>query len=298
MTASESVSRETLKENNMDAIKMPEEYKGKTKGNCGYTATNPRDWTEKEIEWMKTMKQKGYSNDEIAEGMGRSKTSIAIKLKRLGKSSDTYNKGHIAEKYEMNRRFLDELKPRSILDLYCGAKSFYKSVGGGYEVTTNDIDKGIEADFHEDAFRLICKLYSEGRKFDMIDLDPFGSAYDCFDLAVKMASKGLAITLGELGHKRWKRLDFVGTHYGIKTLEAFTIDNLIEHIRHIGERNKKRLVVWGFKEWQNIGRVYLRIEKLKIVGQWGKPNNEENEDDKLKNNGLSSTEDGGQLELF
>lgn len=115
----------------MEAMRMPEEYKGKTKENCGYTVTNPRDWTEQEIEWMKSMKQKGFSNDDIAESMGRSKTSIAIKLKRLGKSSDTYNKGHIAEKYEMNGRFLEELKPNSILDLYCGAKSFYKSVGGG-----------------------------------------------------------------------------------------------------------------------------------------------------------------------
>ena len=171
---------------------------------------------------------------------------------------------------------------------------------------------------------MLCRMYAEGRKFDMIDLDPFGSAYDCFDLAVKMASKGLAITLGELGHKRWRRLDFVGSHYGIRTLEDFTIDNLIEHIRHIGERNKKRLVVWGFKEWQNIGRVYFRIEKLKVVEQWEKPNKEEKEGDQyiisleeecenlseenrlltervkelLKSNGISSTEDGGQLELF
>ena len=103
----------------------------------------------------------------------------------------------------------------------------------------------------------------------MIDLDPFGSAYDCFDLAVKMAKKGLIITLGELGHKRWKRLDFVRTHYGIKTLDAFTIENLIQHIQAIGERNKKRLIVWQYREWQNTGRVYFTIDRLKVTDQWG-----------------------------
>ena len=62
-------------------------------------------------------------------------------------------------------------------------------------------------------------------KFDLIDLDPFGSAYDCFDLAIKMAKKGLCITLGELGHKRWKRLDFVSSHYGIDNIDNLTLSN-------------------------------------------------------------------------
>ena len=135
--------------------------------------------------------------------------------------------------------------------------------------TTNDIERNIDADFHEDALRCICQLYHDGHKYELVDLDPFGSAYDCFDLAIKMAKKGLVITLGELGHKRWKRLDYVSTHYGITDLDSFTIENLIKHIQMIGARNKKKLTVWQYREWQNIGRVWFKIENIKVTSQWG-----------------------------
>lgn len=119
-----------------------------------------------------------------------------------------------------------------------------------------------------DALACICYLYSKGATYDIVDLDPFGSAYDCFDLAIKMAKKGLVITLGELGHKRWKRLDYVSRYYGIETLEDFTIERLVEHIQMIGRRNKKLLTPLFMREWRNIGRVWFAIEPLKITEQW------------------------------
>jgi hypothetical protein len=114
----------------------------------------------------------------------------------------------------------------------------------------------------------VCKLYYEGAKFDLIDIDPFGSAYDCFDLCVKMAKKGLIITLGEIGHKRWKRLDFVRSHYGIEKLEDFTSNRIVDEIIKIGARNKKKLIPIFLNDYRNISRVYFKIETLKITEQW------------------------------
>lgn len=244
--------------------KMPQEYYGSYGKNCGYTKNNPRKWTNEEIEWAKKLKNDGYSNKQIAASLDRGETSVSIKMKRLGKKGNTYNNKHIEEKYELNKMFLEEIKPKTILDLYCGENSYYKD----YNVTTNDIDKNIKADYHEDALKLLGKLYYENKKYDLIDLDPFGSAYDCFDLAIKMAKKGLIITLGELGHKRWKRLDYVKTHYDIYSIEDFTIEKMIQHIQKIGLRNKKELAVWKYKEWQNIGRVYFVINGKKVTEQW------------------------------
>lgn len=249
---------------------IPSEYLGEHNKGCGYTITTPRKWTKEEIEWTKKLINEGFSNKEIAISLGRSEVSVSMKVKRLGKKQNTYNQKHVEEKYELNNMFLEEIKPQTILDLYCGVKSFYK----GLNVTTNDISKEIEADYNEDAFKLICKLYYEGKKYDLVDLDPFGSAYDCFDIAIKMAKKGIVITLGELGHQRWKRLDFVGSHYDINNLEEFTIETLIKHIKKIGLRNKKNLIVWQYREWRNIGRVYFKIEPLKITKQWEKDNND------------------------
>ena len=241
--------------------KMPNEYKGDKTTKTEYTETQPRKWTEKELEWVNDMLDKGYTAKDIAYSVDRSFTSVAIKIKRLGKKNNEYNKDHIQAKYDINSRYLEEIKPKTVLDLYCGTKNFYKN----YETITNDIDTGIESDYHKDSLKLICELYSKDYKFDLIDLDPFGSAYDCFDLAIKMAKKGLCVTLGELGHKRWKRLDFVKRYYGIETMEQFTIQNLIKEIQKIGIRNKKQLEVYEYKEWNNIGRVWFKIRDIKII---------------------------------
>ena len=243
---------------------IPKEYLGNYNKNCGYTKTTPRQWTQKELEWCKQLMSNGYNIKEIAKSINRSEVSVSIKIKRLGKTQNTYNKKHINEKYTLNGAFLKEINPNTILDLYCGTNQFYK----GYNVTTNDINKDIKATYNEDALKLICKLYHDGEKYDLIDLDPYGSAYDLFDIAIKMAKKGLIITLGELGHKRWKRLDYVSSHYDINTLEDFTIENLIKYIQKIGLRNKKELIVYDYREWQNIGRVYFKINTIKITKQW------------------------------
>ena len=245
--------------------KMPENYKGQVGKITSYVNSAPREWTDKEIEWLLEKHKQGFSTEQIAYSMGRTQVSVSIKLKRLKKKNDSYNEKHLEDKYEFNKAFFELLKPKTILDLYCGEKSFWKNNTECQYVTTNDINKNIKADFHIDALKMICSAYSIDEKYDLIDLDPFGSAYDCFDLAIKMANKGLCITLGELGHKRWKRLDFVSRYYGIQNIEELTIDTLIVHIQKIGLRNKKRLKVIFKKEWQNIGRVWFEIEPIKIL---------------------------------
>lgn len=246
---------------------MPDEYKGKTGKGCGYTKSQPREWTDVEIGWIQQMRADGYTNEEIGQSTGRTAISIQIKLKRIGKRDDTYNEHHLKDKYICNREYYDILKPATILDMYCGVKSFWKQ-NTTAQVTTNDQNADYEADYHERAEMLIHRLYYEGNHYDMVDLDPYGSAYECFDLAIKMASKGIIITLGELGHKRWKRLDYVKRYYGIETMEDFTMAKLCAHIEQIANRNKKHLEPVISRTWDRIGRVWFRIEPLKVTEQW------------------------------
>ena len=259
--------------------KMPEEYKGKVGKSCGYTLSSPRAYTKQEIEWMLNLKEQGYKVSQIAESVDRTEVSVQIKLKRIGKSENTYNKEHIEYKYQLNTEFFNIIKPKSVLDVYCGENRFWHTYNENQLadtvdkicVTENDINRDIIGiNFNEDALKFISRMYVEGNKFDLIDLDPFGSAYDCFDLAIKMAKKGIIITFGELGHKRWKRLDYVSTHYGIESLEDFTLENMVEHVKAIGRRNKKNLTPVLVGEWRNIGRVYFEIQPFKVVEQWEK----------------------------
>ena len=245
--------------------KMPDSFKGEEISNGGFTNTTPRKWTKEELDFVKELKKQGYSNKEISESTGRSEVSIQIKLKRTSKSENTYNQKHVKEKYKINEDFLQHIKPKSILDVYAG-NGFY--VGKVDRLIQNDIDEEKNTDFNLDSLRLMSLMYFKKETFDIIDLDPFGSAYDCFDLAIKMAKKGLIITFGELGHQRWKRLDFVSRYYGIEKLEDFTLENMIKEVQKIGLRNKKHLRVIYQREWQNIGRVWFEIEEYKITEQW------------------------------
>lgn len=252
--------------------KMPEEYKGSVRDDSTYTHTKPRKWTEKEIEWCRDMRDKGYTNKDIAISVDRTEVSVGLKMKRLSKKKNTYNTAHVEEKYQINREFIKEINPKTILDVYCGEKSFYKNEYPDLKIVTNDLDTCIESDYTEDSLKLLCLLYYENRKFDFIDLDPYGSAYESFDLAIKMAKKGISITLGEIGHKRWKRLDFVRRCYGIESMDDFTTENIIKEIIKIGKRNKKTLIPYTYRDWKNISRVWFKIEDLKITEQWDKTN--------------------------
>lgn len=246
---------------------MPSEYKGEYTKNGGLTKFQPRKWTEKEIEWVNMLKAKGFNTKQIAECIDRDVTQVSIKIKRLGKMNKTYNDPHRAEKYATNARFIIDANIDSVLDVFSGSKSAYETYGLK-KLITNDVENSFSTDYNYDALTFCCMQYAGRNKYDLVDLDPFGSAYDCFDLAIKMAQKGLVITLGELGHKRFKRLDFVRRYYGIETLEDFTTDNLVKHIIKIGERNKKTLIPIYVKDWRNIARVYFKIEQLKITEQW------------------------------
>jgi hypothetical protein len=247
--------------------RMPPEYQGKYIKNGGLTKFQPRKWTEKEVEWVLMLQEKGLSIKQIAECIERDSTQVSIKVKRLHKKALTYNQKHFAEKMATTSTFVQELQPRSVLDVYAGAVSIYQKMNCP-RVVSNDKNPKAQTEYHLEALDFMCQMYLTQKKFDLVDLDPFGSAYDCLDLAIKMAHKGLIVTLGELGHKRFKRLDFVRRYYGITTLEEFTPDRLVQHIIQIGARNKKILTPVYVKDWGMVARVYFTIEPLKITEQW------------------------------
>lgn len=251
-----------------DVPPLPMDKRGGVKKMSEFVKSEPREWTDAEVEWLRDMKAQGFTKEEIAESMGRTETSIAIKLKRIGKTNEKYNEPHRKEKYAANQEFEDAYQPLTVLDAYCGKGSWWKNHSGAKVIITNDADDKITADYHLPAERFMAKLYADGLRYELIDLDPFGSAYDCFDLALRMAQKAIIVTFGEMGHKRWKRLDFVRYRYGIENLSDFTTSRLIDEFRRIGWRHKKDCIPIIVKEWPRISRVYFEIRPMKITEQW------------------------------
>lgn len=247
---------------------LPRKFKGAVSKHSGtITKTPSRKWTVEEIKWMLWLRKEGCSNKDIAVYLGRSLVSVGLKIKRVAKKDGkTYNKKHRERKYKTNALFLNEIKPKSVLDLYSGEESYYN--GKVRHLETNDINEKFNTDYNEDAEKLILRLYLLNRKYDLIDIDPFGSGYECFTTGVKMARKGIILTLGEMGHQRFKRLDFVRPHYGITSLKNFTSQKIVDELIKIGLIYKKKLTPMYIENWQLISRVYFKIEKIKITEQW------------------------------
>ena len=215
----------------------------------GYlTLTKPKRWTKEEIDLLKS----DISTSEIAKILNRTLVSVGIKRKRLKKKLGTgYNSSHINEKYEKNTLFLDIVKPESLVDAFSGEVSFYS--GKVKKLLTNDIKFG-----GEEAHFFLEKIPNDC--YDIVDLDPFGSCYKCFEKAILIAKKGLVITFGELGHKRFKRLDFVNKIYGIEKLEQFNLKYLEDFIIKLGKKNGKDIKVVLRLEKYNIGRTWFSIK--------------------------------------
>jgi len=141
----------------------------------------PKKWTKEEEKKLLSLKEEWLSNKDIALILQRTETSISIKYKRLHKKDNTYNIKHVSEKYKANDEFINHIKPTSLLDVY--AWDWYYNKFNLKTYITNDKDKFKNTDFHLEAFEFISKFYN--KKFDIVDLDPFWSAFDCFDLAIK-----------------------------------------------------------------------------------------------------------------
>ena len=249
-----------------DALVMPSEFYGKLKPQTKYVKSVPREWTEAELVWVSERVSDGFTCAEIAAAIDRTEVSVSTKMKRLSKSLDTYNEKHRDLKYAANSRFLDLINPSSVLDVFAG-NSFYLNRGIS-SVVTNDVDERFDTDFHDDALVLLCKLFADGKKFDVIDLDPYGSAYDSLHLSLKMARKGLVVSFGEWGQKRWRRFDFVRPRYGIDVLESFVAESFIDELKRLARLEKKQVTVVESIQYGNFLRVYCKLDKLLITEQW------------------------------
>lgn len=244
---------------------FPDSLRGQEKPKTEAVKTTPRKWTDGEIQWCLQRKEEGFSNAEIAQAVGRSEISVQIKLKRMTKSADTYNVKHRALKYETNCKFADAVQPESVLDLFAGHSWWAANVNG---CVTNDKDEQFNTDYHRDAFRLISELYWDRRKFDVVDLDPYGSAYDCLDYAARVAQKGLVVSFGEWGHKRWKRLDYVRHRYRIENLDGFVPEAFISEVQRICQIHKKKAVLYSLLQYGTFLRAYFLLESFKETSQW------------------------------
>ena len=222
----------------------------------GVIKTEPVKWNDSDMTKLLEMKKQGSSFEQIGQALGRNPYSCNRKYYKLMKKHDSYNNKHRLLKYEYNKHFLTLLDADTLLDAFSGGVSWWKQ-NTSLKVTDNDI-KVEGADYKLDALDFL--FLFKNKKYDVVDLDPFGSAYECFDFALQIAQKGIIITFGEIVGRRFNRMDFVEHRYGMRYIEDFTTENLIKYIQQRGMIYRKILTPIIKAEMTNISRVYFKIE--------------------------------------
>lgn len=225
----------------------------------GVIKSIPKTWSSLEVDKLLELKKQNVGFDEIGKVLNRTAYSCNRKYYKLQKKLDTYNNKHRDLKYYYNREFLKKVDADTLLDVFSGGVSWYKE---NTDLKIIDNDNKVEgADFKLDAFDF---LYSQkNKKIDIVDLDPFGSAFNCFDFSLQIAQKGLIITFGEIVGRRFNRKDFVCSRYGIEYIEDFTTNKLSEYVEKRALIYNKKLIPIIKAEMTNISRVYYLIEKVK-----------------------------------
>jgi hypothetical protein len=224
----------------------------------GVIKSEPKKWSNSDIDLLLEKKNNGLSFYEIGKILNRTDYSCNRKYYKLMKKLDSYNNKHRGLKYQYNSLFLNSLDAKTILDAYSGGVSWWKS---NTELSVIDNDLNVDgADFKLDAFDFLFK--NKNKKFDIVDLDPFGSAFECFDLALQIAQKGMIITFGEIVGRRFNRMDFVEHRYNINYIEEFTTETLCKYVVDRGMIYRKILTPIIKAEMTNISRVYFKIESF------------------------------------
>lgn len=222
----------------------------------GVIKSEPKIWTDAEMEKLLVLKKQGLSFCDIGKRLDRTSYSCNRKYYKLMKINDTYNSKHRRSKYQYNQMFLEKVNSETLLDAFSGGVSWWKK-NTSLKVIDNDI-KVDGADFKLDALDFLFKHRKE--MFDIVDLDPFGSAFECFDFALQIAQKGLIITFGEIVGRRFNRMDFVEHRYGMDYIEDFTTNKLSEYVEKRALIYRKTLTPIFKAEMTNISRIYYKID--------------------------------------
>ena len=84
--------------------------------------------------------------------------------------------------------------------------------------------------------------------------------FECFDYSLQIAQKGIIITFGEVGHKRWKRSDFVKFRYKINSLKNFNNKKFVDYVVERALIFNKILIPIFEANFKNLLRVYFEIK--------------------------------------
>jgi tRNA G26 N,N-dimethylase Trm1 len=152
------------------------------------------------------------------------------------------------------------------VDAFAGMNKKYATMKD-VKVITNDIDQKCPTEYHLPADRFLSQMYADARNVDLVDLDPYGSCWDCLPLAIKLARKGLIISYGDFSNWRYKRWEIIQYQVGCipKDIDQYRGLLIGVTIQMAMSYAKKKLVpVYAFSPNKYFTRIYYQVQP----GKW------------------------------
>ena len=234
-------------------------------------------WDKKLEEYILKLREDGYTYDRIAKEIESTPTAVKHKVRRIKQSQNDDRYKHTKEKFSQFRNCLCNfnlpIKPR-ILETHCGFGGMTEHYANIGEVESYDIKKerasfvnnrfdnsiGIHADSEIEIYRLVANK----RKYDIIDIDPYGLPSRYFPHVFSLINDGiLFLTFPVMGVAQINKITI--RHY-----QAFWNIELSDKPAYLNKiKNKledfafqhKRSV--NFLDTIKIGRIYRIAMRVK-----------------------------------
>lgn len=237
------------------------------------------------MKWTKELEEKCFlmrgnksTYKEIAKELGTTESSVKHKVRRISQSNNEDKYKHTKEKVEILDRFLigSNLKVLETNSGFGGLSEFYSGFG---HVECYDIDEkrvrhvnsigseNIDA-FKGDSEKEVIRLLHQKRKYDIVDIDPYGMPSRYFPYVFGLIDKGiLSVTLPMIGVAQMNKITiehlmvFWGVDY--KDKESY-VDKVIERMSDYAFMQKRSISVLDVSRIDRIYRITLSVEKKSL----------------------------------
>jgi DNA-binding Lrp family transcriptional regulator len=232
-------------------------------------------WNKKLEATVLEMRESGRTYEEIAAEIGTSATSVKHKVRRLKQSANEDRYKHTAEKIQQAEKYLSTAG-NNILETnsgFGGMTEFYNQIGvvECYDIKKDRVEfidslamQSVTA-IHGDSEKELYKLVANKRKYDVIDLDPYGMPSRYFPHVFSLIDKGvLFVTLPMIGVAQMNKIT-------IRHLDAFWgvslndkdkyIDLVVKRMKDYAFMHKREIRVLDVQKIDRIYRICLSVEK-------------------------------------
>lgn len=238
--------------------------------------------SEKEALAIK-LRSEGVTYNAIAKTLETTHSSVKHKIRRIQQSKNMDRYKHTKEKVEQIEKIIND-SDNNILETNCGFGSlseFYNNFGTvqSYDIKKEKVDFVSNLDLENvkvnqaDSHKEIIKLLARKKKFNIVDIDPYGMPSRYFPHVFGLIERGfLFLTFPMMGVAQINKITI--RHYqafwGIDLIDKpFYIDKIISKLKDYAFMHGRQIEVIDVIKIDRIYRLAVRVDKksmLDIVG--------------------------------